>query len=86
MNNFKGDANFRSFDSLTADLTRVLVDNVTLPSGVRTIYSLEGRKVSFSFSLSPQHMVQGVKKQLSKTESTFAATHTPYSRQNALIP
>lgn len=37
---------FRSFDSLTADLTRALVDNVTLPSGVRTIYSLEGRKVS----------------------------------------
>ncbi|XP_045455468.1 serine/threonine-protein kinase GA29083 [Melitaea cinxia] len=36
---------YRSFDSLTADLTRVLVDNVTLPSGVRTIYSLEGRKV-----------------------------------------
>ncbi|GBP12113.1 hypothetical protein EVAR_5936_1 [Eumeta japonica] len=35
----------RSFDSLTADLTRVLVDNVTLPSGVRTIYSLEGRKI-----------------------------------------
>ncbi|OWR48447.1 Calcium/calmodulin-dependent protein kinase type 1 [Danaus plexippus plexippus] len=36
---------YRSFDSLTADLTRVLVDNVTLPSGVRTIYSLEGRKI-----------------------------------------
>ncbi|KAI5642534.1 protein kinase domain-containing protein [Phthorimaea operculella] len=36
---------YRSFDSLTADLTRVLVDNVTLPSGVRQIYSLEGRKI-----------------------------------------
>ncbi|CAG9110858.1 hypothetical protein JYU34_011104 [Plutella xylostella] len=36
---------YRSFDSLTADLTRVLVDNVTLPSGVRAIYSLEGRKI-----------------------------------------
>ncbi|XP_041973651.1 serine/threonine-protein kinase GD17699 [Aricia agestis] len=36
---------YRSFDSLTADLTRVLVDNVTLPSGVRTIYSLEGKKI-----------------------------------------
>lgn len=36
---------YRSFDSLTTDLTRVLVDNVTLPSGVRTIYSLEGRKI-----------------------------------------
>ncbi|XP_050665348.1 serine/threonine-protein kinase GA29083 [Leptidea sinapis] len=37
---------YRSFDSLTTDLTRVLLDNVTLPNGVRTIYSLEGRKVS----------------------------------------
>lgn len=37
---------YRSFDSLTTDLTRVLVDNVTLPSGVRTIYSLEGRKIA----------------------------------------
>lgn len=37
---------FRSFDSLTADLTRLLVDNVTLPSGVRTIYSMDGRKIT----------------------------------------
>lgn len=36
---------YRSFDSLTEDLTRALVDNVTLPSGVRAIYSLDGRKV-----------------------------------------
>lgn len=36
---------YRSFDSLTTDLTRLLVDNVTLPSGVRTIYTLEGRKI-----------------------------------------
>ncbi|XP_063546045.1 serine/threonine-protein kinase CG17528 [Cydia strobilella] len=36
---------YRSFDSLIADLTRVLVDNVTLPSGVRTIYALDGKKI-----------------------------------------
>ncbi|KAL4706816.1 hypothetical protein ACJJTC_010050 [Scirpophaga incertulas] len=36
---------YRSFDSLTTDLTRLLVDNVTLPNGVRTIYSLEGRRI-----------------------------------------
>ncbi|KAI8429756.1 hypothetical protein MSG28_000304 [Choristoneura fumiferana] len=35
----------RSFDSLIADLTRSLVENVTLPSGVRTVYTLDGRKV-----------------------------------------
>lgn len=37
---------YRSFDSLTSDLTRVLVDNVTLPNGVRTIYALDGRKIA----------------------------------------
>uniref|UniRef100_A0A0C9RVX3 non-specific serine/threonine protein kinase n=1 Tax=Fopius arisanus TaxID=64838 RepID=A0A0C9RVX3_9HYME len=36
---------YRSFDSLATELTRVLVSNVTLPSGVRCIYSMDGRKV-----------------------------------------
>ncbi|XP_048004959.1 serine/threonine-protein kinase CG17528 [Leguminivora glycinivorella] len=36
---------YRSFDSLIGDLTRILVDNVTLPSGVRTIYTLDGKKI-----------------------------------------
>ncbi|XP_077286724.1 serine/threonine-protein kinase GA29083 [Arctopsyche grandis] len=36
---------YRTFDSLTADLTRILADNVTLPNGVRTIFSLDGKKV-----------------------------------------
>ncbi|KAJ8266691.1 hypothetical protein GJAV_G00133520 [Gymnothorax javanicus] len=35
---------FRSFDALLADLTRVLSDNVNLPQGVRTIYTLDGSK------------------------------------------
>ncbi|KAM4627240.1 serine/threonine-protein kinase DCLK1-like isoform 2-T2 [Polymixia lowei] len=33
---------FRSLDALLADLTRALSDNVNLPQGVRTIYSIDG--------------------------------------------
>ncbi|XP_069677456.1 serine/threonine-protein kinase GA29083 isoform X2 [Periplaneta americana] len=36
---------YRSFDSLVADLTRALVDNVNLPSGVRTLFTMDGQKV-----------------------------------------
>ncbi|XP_013858751.1 serine/threonine-protein kinase DCLK1a isoform X2 [Austrofundulus limnaeus] len=35
---------FRTFDALLADLTRSLSDNVNLPQGVRTIYTLDGCK------------------------------------------
>ncbi|XP_033834889.1 serine/threonine-protein kinase DCLK1a isoform X1 [Periophthalmus magnuspinnatus] len=38
---------FRTFDALLADLTRSLSDNVNLPQGVRTIYTLDGsRKIT----------------------------------------
>ncbi|XP_049625992.1 serine/threonine-protein kinase DCLK2 isoform X2 [Suncus etruscus] len=38
---------FRSFDALLIELTRSLSDNVNLPQGVRTIYTLDGsRKVT----------------------------------------
>lgn len=33
---------FRSLDALLADLTRSLSDNVNLPQGVRTIYTVDG--------------------------------------------
>ncbi|XP_018309811.1 neuronal migration protein doublecortin, partial [Mycetomoellerius zeteki] len=36
---------YRSFDSLASDLTRALVSSVTLPNGVRAIYTMDGRKV-----------------------------------------
>ncbi|XP_066999818.1 serine/threonine-protein kinase GA29083 isoform X3 [Anabrus simplex] len=36
---------YRSFDSLVTDLTRALVDNVNLPSGVRNLFDMDGRKV-----------------------------------------
>ncbi|XP_032466755.1 serine/threonine-protein kinase DCLK1 isoform X5 [Phocoena sinus] len=35
---------FRSFEALLADLTRTLSDNVNLPQGVRTIYTIDGLK------------------------------------------
>ncbi|XP_069496865.1 serine/threonine-protein kinase DCLK1 isoform X3 [Ambystoma mexicanum] len=35
---------YRSFEGLLADLTRTLSDNVNLPQGVRTIYSVDGVK------------------------------------------
>ncbi|PNF15502.1 hypothetical protein B7P43_G17005 [Cryptotermes secundus] len=36
---------YRSFDSLVADLTRALVENVNIPSGVRTLFTMDGQKV-----------------------------------------
>lgn len=38
---------FRSLDALLAELTRALADNLHLPQGVRTIYSVDGaRKIA----------------------------------------
>lgn len=37
---------YRSFDSLLTDLTRAFSTNNNLPSGVRTVYTMEGNKVS----------------------------------------
>uniref|UniRef100_A0A671L6G2 Serine/threonine-protein kinase DCLK2 n=1 Tax=Sinocyclocheilus anshuiensis TaxID=1608454 RepID=A0A671L6G2_9TELE len=37
---------FRSFDALLADLTRSLSDNINLPQGVRTIYTIDGSKIT----------------------------------------
>ncbi|XP_022200292.1 serine/threonine-protein kinase GM11705-like isoform X2 [Nilaparvata lugens] len=37
---------YRSFDSLLTDLTRALSNNVNLPSGVRTLFTMDGRKVA----------------------------------------
>jgi len=36
---------FRSFDSLAEDLTRLLEDNVKLTGAIRTIYTVDGKKV-----------------------------------------
>ncbi|XP_015434223.1 PREDICTED: serine/threonine-protein kinase DCLK1 [Dufourea novaeangliae] len=36
---------YRNFDSLASDLTRALLSSVTLPNGVRAIYTMDGQKV-----------------------------------------
>ncbi|XP_044019742.1 serine/threonine-protein kinase GL21140 isoform X2 [Aphidius gifuensis] len=36
---------YRSFDSLTSDLTRALMSSVTLPNGVRSIHTMDGKKI-----------------------------------------
>nr|XP_034182091.1 probable serine/threonine-protein kinase fhkE [Osmia lignaria]XP_034182092.1 probable serine/threonine-protein kinase fhkE [Osmia lignaria] len=36
---------YRSFDSLASDLTRALISSVTLPNGVRAIYTMDGKRV-----------------------------------------
>ncbi|XP_035204526.1 neuronal migration protein doublecortin-like [Stegodyphus dumicola] len=45
----------RSFDSLLEDLTRVLVDKVNLPKGVRYIFSIDGKEKILSL----EHLVEG---------------------------
>lgn len=37
---------YRSFDSLTNELTSIIGKSVTLPNGVRNVYSMDGKKVS----------------------------------------
>ncbi|XP_022909415.1 serine/threonine-protein kinase GL21140 [Onthophagus taurus] len=41
-----GPDRYRSFESLMTELTAILSRSVTLPSGVRSIYTVEGKKVS----------------------------------------
>lgn len=36
---------YRSFDSLLTDLTRAFSGNINLPSGVRTVFTMDGNKV-----------------------------------------
>lgn len=48
----------RTFDALLADLTRSLSDNVNLPQGVRTIYTMGGSKKITSID----QMVEGEEK------------------------
>ncbi|KFM59515.1 Neuronal migration protein doublecortin, partial [Stegodyphus mimosarum] len=45
----------RSFDSLLEDLTRVLVDKVNLPKGVRFIFTIDGKEKILSL----EHLIEG---------------------------
>ncbi|XP_037686717.1 serine/threonine-protein kinase DCLK2 isoform X4 [Choloepus didactylus] len=59
---------FRSFDALLMELTRSLSDNVNLPQGVRTIYTIDGsRKVN-----SLEELLEG--------ESYVCASNEPFRK------
>uniref|UniRef100_A0A3P9A354 non-specific serine/threonine protein kinase n=1 Tax=Esox lucius TaxID=8010 RepID=A0A3P9A354_ESOLU len=57
---------FRSFDALLKELTRSLSDNVNLPQGVRSIYTVDGSKKISSLE------------ELAEGESYVCASNEPY--------
>ncbi|XP_009325785.1 PREDICTED: serine/threonine-protein kinase DCLK2 [Pygoscelis adeliae] len=59
---------FRSFEALLVELTRSLSDNVNLPQGVRTIYTIDGSKKLTSLD----ELVEG--------ESYVCASNEPYRK------
>uniref|UniRef100_A0A8C3TYS7 Serine/threonine-protein kinase DCLK2 n=1 Tax=Catharus ustulatus TaxID=91951 RepID=A0A8C3TYS7_CATUS len=59
---------FRSFDALLVELTRSLSDNVNLPQGVRTIYTIDGSKKLTSLD----ELVEG--------ESYVCASNEPFRK------
>nr|XP_006111641.1 serine/threonine-protein kinase DCLK2 isoform X4 [Pelodiscus sinensis] len=59
---------FRSFDVLLIELTRSLSDNVNLPQGVRTIYTIDGSRKLTSL----EELVEG--------ESYVCASNEPYRK------
>ncbi|NXV02166.1 DCLK1 kinase, partial [Cettia cetti] len=63
---------FRSFEALLADLTRTLSDNVNLPQGVRTIYTIDGSKKISSLDqlVEGEHYVCGSIEPFKKLEYT----------------
>ncbi|KAL1023741.1 hypothetical protein UPYG_G00045430 [Umbra pygmaea] len=61
---------FRSFDALLMELTRSLSDNVNLPQGVRSIYTVDGSKKIGSLD----ELVEG--------ESYVCASNEPYRRMD----
>ncbi|XP_067408016.1 serine/threonine-protein kinase DCLK2 isoform X3 [Emydura macquarii macquarii] len=59
---------FRSFEALLIELTRSLSDNVNLPQGVRTIYTIDGSRKLTSL----EELVEG--------ESYVCASNEPYRK------
>ncbi|NXU84767.1 DCLK2 kinase, partial [Xiphorhynchus elegans] len=59
---------FRSFEALLVELTRSLSDNVNLPQGVRTIYTIDGSKKLTSL----EELLEG--------ESYVCASNEPYRK------
>ncbi|KAI1883659.1 hypothetical protein AGOR_G00233840 [Albula goreensis] len=59
---------FRSFDALLMELTRSLSDNVNLPQGVRSIYTVDGTRKILSLD------------ELTEGESYVCASNEPYRK------
>ncbi|XP_061524899.1 serine/threonine-protein kinase DCLK2-like isoform X4 [Phycodurus eques] len=59
---------FRSYDALLAELTRSLADNLHLPQGVRTIYTIDGAKKISSMD------------ELAEGECYVCASNQPYRK------
>ncbi|XP_060526690.1 serine/threonine-protein kinase GD17699 [Cylas formicarius] len=61
---------YRCFESLMAELTKILSKNVTLPNGVRNIYTLDGKKVNDIDDLEDgkEYVVAGKSEQFKKIE------------------
>ncbi|CAG9856591.1 unnamed protein product [Phyllotreta striolata] len=75
---------YRSFDSLTNELTSILTKSVTLPNGVRNVYSMDGKKVSSINDLEDgkEYVVCGKGELFKKIEYTKADTLRPKRNPN----
>ncbi|XP_074029199.1 serine/threonine-protein kinase GL21140 [Leptinotarsa decemlineata] len=76
---------YRSFDSLTAELTNILTKSVTLPSGVRSVYSMEGKKVCSIDDLEDgkEYVVCGKGEVFKRTEYSKTDTLRPKRLSNS---
>ncbi|ERL85804.1 serine/threonine-protein kinase GD17699 [Dendroctonus ponderosae] len=72
---------YRSFDSLTSELTNLIGRNVTLPNGVRHVYSMDGKKVVNIEELEDgkEYVVSGKGEPFKKVE--YSKTDTLKSRK-----
>ncbi|KAJ8940009.1 hypothetical protein NQ318_011953 [Aromia moschata] len=75
---------YRSFDSLTSELTNILTKSVTLPSGVRNVYSMDGKKVCAIDDLEDgkEYVVSGKGELFKKIEYTKTDTLRPKRLSN----
>ncbi|KAL1505322.1 hypothetical protein ABEB36_004914 [Hypothenemus hampei] len=72
---------YKSFDSLTNELTSIIGKSVTLPNGVRNVYSMEGKKIGNIEELEDgkEYVVSGKGEVFKKVE--YSKTDTLKSRR-----
>lgn len=68
---------YRSFDSLLSDLTRAFSGNINLPSGVRTVFTMDGCKVSDLDELEDGklYVCSGYGEQFKKVDYSFSCNN-----------